>query len=104
LIIRTKFKNLFQKFKSLLDGATNGAIYFSFGSNIKMSDLEERDVQSFVESFRKLKQIVLWKWENGTISNLPDNVYIDKWFPQQYILSECINLNIEHSIINTTGS
>ncbi|XP_022171389.1 UDP-glucuronosyltransferase 2B30-like [Myzus persicae] len=76
-----------QKFKALLDGATNGAIYFSFGSNIKMSDLGERDVQSFVESFRKLKQIVLWKWENGTIANLPDNVYIDKWFPQQYILS-----------------
>ncbi|XP_022171395.1 UDP-glucuronosyltransferase 1-3-like [Myzus persicae] len=76
-----------RKFKALLDGATHGAIYFSFGSNIKMSDLGERDVQSFVESFRKLKQIVLWKWENGTIANLPDNVYIDKWFPQQYILS-----------------
>ncbi|KAL4121567.1 hypothetical protein QTP88_014054 [Uroleucon formosanum] len=76
-----------QKFKSLLDGATHGAIYFSFGSNIKMSDLKEHDVQTFVESFRKLKQIVLWKWENGTIANLPDNVYINKWFPQQYILS-----------------
>lgn len=76
-----------RKFKALLDGATHGAIYFSFGSNINMSDLEERDVRAFVESFRKLKQIVLWKWENGTIPNLPDNVYIDKWFPQQYILS-----------------
>ncbi|XP_029344441.1 UDP-glucuronosyltransferase 2B15-like [Acyrthosiphon pisum] len=76
-----------QKFKALLDGATHGAIYFSFGSNIKMSDLGERDVQTFVESFKKLKQIVLWKWENGTIANMPDNVYIDKWFPQQYILS-----------------
>ncbi|XP_060863322.1 LOW QUALITY PROTEIN: UDP-glycosyltransferase UGT4-like [Metopolophium dirhodum] len=76
-----------QKFKVLLDGATHGAIYFSFGSNIKMSDLGERDVQTFVESFRKLKQIVLWEWENGTIANMPDNVYIDKWFPQQYILS-----------------
>lgn len=76
-----------KKFKALLDGAIHGVIYFSFGSNLKMSDLAERDVQVFVESFRKLKQIVLWKWENGTIANLPDNVYIDKWFPQQYILS-----------------
>lgn len=71
-----------------MDGATNGVIYFSFGSNIKMSDLPEREVRIFVESFRKLRQIVLWKWENDTIDDLPNNVYIDKWFPQQYILSK----------------
>ncbi|XP_025206767.1 UDP-glucuronosyltransferase 1-3-like [Melanaphis sacchari] len=76
-----------RKFKALLDGANHGVIYFSFGSNINLSDLPERYVRVFVESFRKLKQIVLWKWENGTIANLPDNVYIDKWFPQKYILS-----------------
>lgn len=70
-----------------MDSATNGVIYFSFGSNIKMSDLPEREVRIFVESFRKLQQIVLWKWENDTIDGLPNNVYIDKWFPQQYILS-----------------
>lgn len=73
-----------------MDGATDGVIYFSFGSNIKMSDLPQRDVNVFVESFRKLPQIVLWKWENGTINNLPNNVYINKWFPQQYILSTYI--------------
>jgi len=50
--------------------------------------LPERDIKVFVNSFRKLSQIVLWKWENGTINNLPDNVYINKWFPQQFILSK----------------
>lgn len=63
-------------------------IYFSFGSNIKMSMLPERDVKVFINSFRKLSQIVLWKWENGTILDLPDNVYINEWFPQQFILSK----------------
>lgn len=87
----------FQIFKSLLDSATQGLIYFSFGSNIKMTDLPEREVRVFVESFRKLPHIVLWKWENGTIDNLPDNVYIDKWFPQQYILSKLNNIKIEKS-------
>jgi len=71
-----------------MDDATNGVIYFSFGSNIKMSDLPKREVRMFVESFRKLRQVVLWKWEKGTIEDLPRNVYIDKWFPQQYILSK----------------
>lgn len=65
----------------------DGVIYFSFGSNINVSNLPERDVKVFIDSFRKLSQIVLWKWENGTIDNLPSNVYIDKWFPQQFILS-----------------
>lgn len=49
--------------------------------------MPEHKVRVFVESFKKLSQIVLWKWENGTIDDLPDNVYVDKWFPQQYILS-----------------
>lgn len=71
-----------------MDDAVDGVIYFSFGSNIKMSMLPEHDVKVFVNSFKKLSQIVLWKWENGTIDNLPDNVYIDKWFPQQFILSK----------------
>lgn len=77
----------FQKLKTLIDGATDGIIYFSFGSNLKMSDLPERHVRMFVESFRKIPQKVLWKWENGTIDNAPDNVYLSSWFPQQYILS-----------------
>ncbi|VVC39701.1 UDP-glucuronosyl/UDP-glucosyltransferase [Cinara cedri] len=75
-----------RKLKKLLDGATDGVIYFSFGSNIKMANLPAREVRTFVESFRKLRQTVLWKWENGTIDDLPGNVYVDKWFPQQYVL------------------
>lgn len=57
-----------------------------------MSMLPKRDVRIFVNSFKKLSQIVLWKWENGTIDNLPNNVYVDKWFPQQYILSKTLNI------------
>lgn len=63
-------------------------IYFSFGSNLNMSDLPEHNIKLFINSFKKLSQLVLWKWEKGTIKNLPKNIHIDKWFPQQYILSK----------------
>ncbi|XP_050541394.1 UDP-glycosyltransferase UGT4-like isoform X2 [Daktulosphaira vitifoliae] len=71
----------------LLDKAVNGVIYFSFGSIIKMSNLSKNVVQIFINCFKKLPQLVLWKWENGSIDNLPQNIYTAKWFPQQYILN-----------------
>lgn len=83
-----------------MDSATDGVIYFSFGSNIKLSDLPERCVKVFINSFKKLSQIVLWKWENGTIDNLPNNIYIDKWFPQQFILSKRIIYEFVLKLLN----
>lgn len=42
---------------------------------------------SYIETFRQLKQKVLWKFENDTIPNLPSNVMIRKWLPQNDILA-----------------
>ncbi len=37
--------------------------------------------------FRKLKQKVLWKWETEKMDNLPGNVKLSKWLPQQDVLA-----------------
>ncbi len=37
--------------------------------------------------FRKLKQKVLFKWETETMDNLPSNVKLSKWLPQQDVLA-----------------
>lgn len=39
------------------------------------------------DTFRKLKQRVVWKFEDESISNLPENVLIRKWLPQIDILT-----------------
>lgn len=44
-------------------------------------------LRAFVEAFRTLKQKVLWKYENESIPNLPDNVMVRKWMPQSDILA-----------------
>lgn len=46
---------------------------------------EERR-QLFIRVFSKLKQQVLWKYETETMPDLPKNIKLSKWFPQQDVL------------------
>lgn len=69
-----------------MDSATNGAIFFSLGSNVKSSDLSQETISLLLNKFRSLKQKVLWKFE-AELPNLPDNVKIGKWLPQDDVLS-----------------
>ncbi|XP_037952730.1 UDP-glucosyltransferase 2-like [Teleopsis dalmanni] len=76
-----------QELQAFLDNATEGAIYFSMGSNLKSKDLPPEKLQIFVNVFRSLKQKVLWKFEDTELPNKPDNVYISKWYPQPSVLA-----------------
>lgn len=42
---------------------------------------------SSVETFSKLKQNVIWKFEDESLENIPPNVLIRKWMPQSDILA-----------------
>lgn len=68
-------------------GSEEGVIYFSFGSCIQSADLPAEKLYAFIETFRLLKQKVLWKFENETIPNMPSNVMIRKWLPQNDVLA-----------------
>lgn len=72
--------------KKFLDGAKNGAIYFSLGTNVNGSTMPIEKKKAFLDAFAELPQRVLWKWESGVIEGKPDNVFVSKWFPQQDIL------------------
>uniref|UniRef100_A0A0K8WKL2 UDP-glucuronosyltransferase n=2 Tax=Bactrocera latifrons TaxID=174628 RepID=A0A0K8WKL2_BACLA len=73
-----------QKF---LDEAEHGAIYFSLGSNVESKDMPPAYLKIFLDVFRTMKQRVLWKFENESITNLPPNVMVKKWMPQSDILA-----------------
>jgi glucuronosyltransferase len=57
-----------------------------------------------VNVFGKLKQKVIWKYENETLPNKPDNVMISPWVPQRDILAHPnIKLFITHGgLLGTT--
>ncbi|KAK4877582.1 hypothetical protein RN001_010088 [Aquatica leii] len=70
-----------------LDNAKDGVIFFSMGSNLKSTDFDNKKRDAILKVFSKLKQKVLWKWEDESLLNKPDNVKISSWFPQQDILA-----------------
>ncbi|XP_017033095.2 UDP-glycosyltransferase UGT5-like [Drosophila kikkawai] len=80
-------KALPEDLKQFLDGATHGAIYFSLGSHIRSADMPPENLKIFLDVFGRLKQRVLWKFENETLPNLPPNVKIQSWLPQADILA-----------------
>ncbi|KAJ8711852.1 hypothetical protein PYW08_008806 [Mythimna loreyi] len=75
-----------ENLKKLMDSAKDGVIYFSMGSNLRSKDLPDEVKISLLKMFGSLKQTVLWKFEE-VLPNLPKNVHILEWAPQQAILA-----------------
>ena len=73
--------------KKLLDDHPEGVVYVSFGSSVKPSQMKAEQKQVFLDTFRKLKHQVIWKWDENNIENLPPNVHLSKWLPQQDLLA-----------------
>jgi glucuronosyltransferase len=97
-------KPLPKDIQEFLDSATDGAILFSMGSMIQSKMWPDEKREAFVKTFGKLKQKVLWKYENETLPNKPDNVMISPWIPQRDILAHPnVKLFITHGgLLGTT--
>jgi len=92
---------IFQDLKTILDSAEHGVIYFSLGSVVKSSKMPRETVSLLLSALSKLKQTVLWKWEDDQLPNLPKNVMVKKWFPQNDILGMCTNTYFEIQICSS---
>ncbi|XP_041982834.1 UDP-glucosyltransferase 2-like [Aricia agestis] len=84
--VETKTKPLPKDLQTLMDGAKDGVIYFSMGSNLNSEDMSEHMITSILKMFGKLKQTVLWKFQTQS-DRVPSNVHLIKWAPQQSILA-----------------
>ncbi|KAJ8709292.1 hypothetical protein PYW07_009118 [Mythimna separata] len=77
---------LSEDLKKLMDSAKDGVVYFSMGSNLRSKDLPDEVKINLLKMFGSLKQTVIWKFEE-VLPNLPKNVHILQWAPQQAILA-----------------
>ncbi|KAJ0180347.1 hypothetical protein K1T71_003751 [Dendrolimus kikuchii] len=76
-----------QEMEQFLSDAHHGAIYFSFGSNLKPHTMSKRKLQEFLDAFTALPYKVIWKTENATLPDVyKDKIYVGKWFSQLDIL------------------
>lgn len=78
-------KELPLELKQFLDEAQNGAIFFSLGSNVKISSLPSEKLEAILNVLGRLKMKVLFKTDEN-LKNLPENIKIGKWLPQNDIL------------------
>ncbi|XP_053656172.2 UDP-glucosyltransferase 2 isoform X2 [Cherax quadricarinatus] len=102
---------LSQELESWITGAGSpGVIYFSLGSFTKFTNIPVQYRDVFVQAFRRLPQRVIWKYD-GDLEDVPDNVMIRKWLPQQDILghnnvkvfiSHCGLLSMQEAIYHGT--
>ncbi|KAH8383515.1 hypothetical protein KR009_009066 [Drosophila setifemur] len=97
--IKDKPDPLPQNMADFLGNATEGAILLSLGSNIQGKHLQPDTVQKMFNILSKLKQRVIWKWENPEKTpGKTDNILYSKWLPQDDILAHPnIKLFINHA-------
>jgi len=74
------------KLRKFMDSATEGVLYVSFGSVLLSCQLPEDKKKAMLNIFRNLKEKVLWKWEDDNLEDMPDNVMVMNYLPQQDIL------------------
>ena len=70
---------------SWVQAAEHGVILVSFGSVIKAAKMPEDKRLALLNTFAKLKQRVIWKWEDS-MNDAPQNVLIRPWLPQTSLL------------------
>lgn len=73
------FKAYLQTF---FDGAEHGVIIFSLGTYLKSNDMPTEKLSEIVNTFKDLKQRVLWKVDEEIPGTLPPNVMARKWITQ----------------------
>ncbi|XP_031331869.1 UDP-glucuronosyltransferase 2B7-like [Photinus pyralis] len=72
--------------RDVLDSASEGAIYFSLGTNVKCEDLPNDTRKQILSTFAELPYTVLWKFDSDHMPDAPKNVHVAKWFPQPNVL------------------
>ncbi|XP_047519818.1 UDP-glucosyltransferase 2-like [Pieris napi] len=83
---QTPPKELPKDLKQYLDASKNGAIYLSFGTNVKTSIIPPEVIETIIKVLSKLPYNILWKWDMDELPGKPKNIKISKWFPQADIL------------------
>jgi glucuronosyltransferase len=97
-------KPLPKNLQEFADSGTDGVIIFTMGSFINSKDFPVEKREAIVKSFGKLKQKVIWKYENETLPGNKGNIKISSWLPQRDLIAhKNVKLFITHGgLLGTT--
>jgi hypothetical protein len=87
LTVRRSLRHLPPDIQDFVDGAKNGVILVSFGSSFG-SSFPAKIARKFLAAFGRLEGFrILWRLTNKDNLELPDNLLIKSWLPQNAILA-----------------
>lgn len=94
----TKLAELPKDLQDYLDGATEGAIFFSFGTNVKLKKQNQEIVKAIFKALGRINLKVIFKYDTDeVIPELPKNIRTASWLPQKEILAHPnVKLFISH--------
>ncbi|KAM7048974.1 UDP-glucuronosyltransferase 1A1-like isoform 2-T2 [Acridotheres tristis] len=82
----TRENKLPQEFEAIVNASgEHGIVVFSLGSMV--SEIPEKKAMEIAEALGTVPQTVLWRYTGKTPSNLPKNVKLVKWLPQNDLLA-----------------
>uniref|UniRef100_A0A182KE60 UDP-glucuronosyltransferase n=1 Tax=Anopheles christyi TaxID=43041 RepID=A0A182KE60_9DIPT len=87
LQIKDKPSPLPEDVRQWIEGAEDGVIFFSLGTNLLSSSIPPELLSAILQTFRTLKQRIIWKWDSQDMPNKPSNVMLKDWLPQDDILA-----------------
>lgn len=88
LHIPSKINPLPNDLAQFLDNATDGVLYFNFGSMIKATTMPKDKLDILLNVISSIPRKVIWKWESDEPPRKMDNVLTKKWIPQFDLLSK----------------
>lgn len=94
--IKKKTEPIPEDIKKFID-ESESVIYFSLGSNLSPSIMAPEKQQAIIKSLSKVKERVLWKWDDENVAVDKSKFLVKKWFPQDDLLAHPkIKLFITH--------
>jgi glucuronosyltransferase len=72
--------------REFIENSKHGIIYFSFGGNIKASQMDDEKKNDLIKAFSSLKQNIIWKYDEGSLDVDPKKIMVRNWLPQYEIL------------------
>lgn len=71
-----------------LDNASDGAIFFSLGTNVKLTFFAPQLTETLYNVFARQRMRVVWKWDDpARLPGNASNIYYNNWLPQDDILA-----------------
>ena len=70
-----------------MDSHPEGVVLVSFGSALSPSKMVPERKAAFINAFKRLPMPIIWKWDDDDLSDMPKNVIVKKWLPQNDLLA-----------------